>query len=128
MILLIALAPALALIYFSLWTDSKKWISFWAFLAALIGVFTGNPIFALVDLLFVVAGYMVAMSLLKGRLESVKNARRDNGAAIYSRVDSPTADQSPSELLDSTPPLSYDQRRAKTASILRKNRSDRNIE
>lgn len=80
MVLLIALIPALAVLITYYITDSKAKTTVAALIAAAIGVFTGNPIYALLDIAFVAGAYWIAMSNLnddeKARLETVARLRR----------------------------------------------------
>ncbi len=79
MVFTIAFIPALAVFIVSYWTDSKGWTIAAAVAAGLLGVLTGNPAYAGVDLLFAGLGYWVSMGLLKERLKakSIKQARLD---------------------------------------------------
>ena len=63
-ILLIALIPAVAVIVTRMVTDSKLWTTMAALVAAAIGIFTGNPIYALLDLAVVAVAYWMAMGSL----------------------------------------------------------------
>lgn len=68
MVALIALVPALIVLVVSFWTDSKGWTLFSAILMAALGALTGNPIFAVLDVLVVYGAYVLAKYLLKERL------------------------------------------------------------
>jgi len=63
-ILLIALIPALAVIVTSMVTDSKGWTTIVALIAAAVGVFSGNPIYALLDFAVVAGAYWMAIDSL----------------------------------------------------------------
>ena len=79
MVFLIAGIPALAVLITYYITDSKAKTTVAALIAAAIGVFTGNPIYALLDLALVGGAYWIAISNLnddeKARLEAAARLR-----------------------------------------------------
>ena len=86
MVFLIALIPALAVLITSFVTDSKFWTTLVAVLAACVGVFTGNPIYALLDCALVAGAYWMAMDSLRdqdrSKLNEVARQRRVAGMDV----------------------------------------------
>lgn len=83
-ILLIALIPALAVIVTSMMTDSKFWTTIVALVAAAIGVFTGNPIYAFLDFALVAGAYWLAIdSLPTGKHDEVDSDIVDQVGESY---------------------------------------------
>lgn len=66
MILLIALVPALGVFVAAAITESKFKTTVAALIAAAVGVFTGDPAYMVLDLLFVIIVYWISMSTLGG--------------------------------------------------------------
>lgn len=64
MVLLIAGIPALIVIFVGWYTKSKWRTRVAALIAAAVGVLTGSPIYATLDVAFVVIGYLLAMNLI----------------------------------------------------------------
>ena len=72
MIFLIAFLPALAVYCVSYFTNSKAYTIIAAITAALLGVFTGNPIFLGVDILFVALATVLAYHHIDVRTKQIK--------------------------------------------------------
>lgn len=70
MVFLIAFVPALAVVIVSYVTDSKSKTIIAAIIAAALGIFTGNPVFVGIDILFVGLAYYFSIVELKDRQKS----------------------------------------------------------
>lgn len=87
MVALIAFVPALIVLVVSFWTDSKGWTLFSAILMAAMGALTGNPIYAVLDVLVVYGAYVLANHLLKDRLfEKSRNLERLHHAQLNAEL------------------------------------------
>ncbi len=87
MVALIAFVPALIVLIVSFWTDSKGWTLFSAILMAAMGALTGNPIYAVLDVLVVYGAYVLANHLLKDRLfEKSRNLERLHHAQLNAEM------------------------------------------
>lgn len=83
-VLLIALIPALAVIVTIMMTDSKFWTTIVALVAAAVGVFTGNPIYAFLDFALVAGAYWLAIdSLPTGKHDEVDSDIVDQVGESY---------------------------------------------
>jgi hypothetical protein len=69
MVFLIAVAPALAVLFISFMYDTRRATVTAAIIAAAFGVLTGNPAYFAIDLVFVGLGLWLSLSLLEGRLK-----------------------------------------------------------
>lgn len=66
MIFLIALVPALGVLVVAAISKSRVKTTVAALIAAVVGVFTGNPAYTALDLLFVIIAYGISMSMVGG--------------------------------------------------------------
>lgn len=66
MVLLIAGIPALIVILVGWYTKSKRHIRVAALVAVAVGILTGSPIYATLDVAFAVIGYLLAMKFVAG--------------------------------------------------------------
>ena len=64
MIFLIALVPALGVLVVAAISKSRVKTTVAALIAAVVGVFTGNPAYTALDLLFVIIAYGISMSMV----------------------------------------------------------------
>jgi hypothetical protein len=68
MVLLIAVVPALAVLFTSFMYDTRRATVIAAIIAGAIGALTGNPAYVAIDLFFVGLGLWLSLNLLEGRL------------------------------------------------------------
>jgi hypothetical protein len=122
MVLLIALIPALAVLITSFVTDSKSKTTIAAIIAAAIGVFTGNPVYALFDLVLVAGAYWIAMSGLKdSKRTRLEDAERLNRIIEMERVqlDREMANDPDSGFKDRCDVMDADRARRKAANAVK---------